>query len=361
MTILVFGTSTDVAPSLTTGGIALLRAAAQSEDATDGAGGRSSTVGIVTADGQYYPTLQLTPRRPDCSVEHGAARSARIEENLTRVTTTLASVSATEPGLDLLRGLDYAVRGHPPGLLLIVGHGLSTTGALDVSTVGFDDDAAVLVAQLRAAGQLPALEGWSVKWLGLGAVSGAQADETRGPVLPRAIREALRSYYATIFAEGGATSIEFDDAPMAVVPPSGTAVMPIVDIPEVRSVTGSDGHTETTIPNELLGFAGDSPILPATASDVLDPLVADIKAKLIGRPGGAVTITAYVSDAPGPSDGQALSQARAEACKAYLVAAGITNPIEAVGGGVPRGETSIQNGLFSEVLAAGMRRARISY
>jgi outer membrane protein OmpA-like peptidoglycan-associated protein len=235
-------------------------------------------------------------------------------------------------------------------------------GALDVSKIGFNDDSAVLVAQLRAAGQLPALAaGWSVKWEGLGTVSGAQAVAARGPVLPRAIRETLQSYYTMIFAAGGATSIEFDDAPLAAVPPNGAAAMPVIYIPEVRAVTGSIGETETTIPNELLGFTGDSALLPSRAGDVLDPLVADIKAKLAQRPDATVTITAYVADAPGPTNGQALSQARADACAVYLVAAGVTNPIKAVGGGTPRGEAAIQNGQFSEALAAGMRRARITY
>lgn len=361
VTILALATRTDVAPSLTTGGLDVLRAAAQSDDATDGAGGRSSTVGIVTADAQYSPILQLTPRRGDCTIENGGARSALIEDNLARVTATLASMAAVEPGLDLLRGIDHAVRGRQPGVLIIIGHGLSSAGALDISTIGFDDDPAVLAAQLRAAEQLPTLTGWSVQWEGLGAVSGAQAVEAGGPVLPKIIRETLQSYYMTIFAASGATSVVFDDAPMAPAPPTGDAAMPIIDIPEVRSVTGSSGETETTIPNQLLGFAGDSAVLPPGASEILDRLAADITAKHAGHPDVMVTITAYVADAPGPTDGQVLSQARAEACKAYLIAAGITIPITAVGGGIPLGETAFQNDQFSEALAAGMRRAHIAY
>lgn len=359
--ILVSATHTDVAPALTNSGLDTLRASATSNNVTDGPGGRGSSVEIVTADGHYSPVLPLTPRRPDCSVEHGPARTTEIEENLTRVTTTLAASAATESGLDLLRGVDYAVRGQTPGLLIIIGHGLSSSGALDIGQVGFAADPAMLVAQLRAAGQLPSLAGWTVQWEGLGTVTGVQAVAAGGPVLPKSIRTTVQSYYQAILIAGGATSVMFDDAPLADHPPAGSAAMPVFTIPRVRSVTGATGKTVTTIPTELLGFAANSAVLPASAAEVLDPVVADIKMSLPGRPDAAVTITAFVADAPGPVDGMALSRARAEACKAYLVAAGIANPILVIGGGVPQGESAYQDGHFSEARAAGMRRARIEY
>lgn len=359
--VLVTATSTDDAPSLNPETRSVLRTAAEAADATDGPDGRGSSVDVVTADGQHLLTAGLTPRRLDCSIEHGPARDTVITENIDQVAAAVAHAAASRPGLDMLRAIDDATRGRAPSLLVIIGHGLSTEGALDIRSVRFDSDPAVVADQVQKVITLPRLVGWSIRWQGLGSVSGAQSVEAQGPVLPRSMRERLQGYYREILHRAGAEPIIFDDSAVTEQPATSTADMPVIPVPVVAPVPGQP-HS-ASIPGELLGFGPNSAELPVIAGDVLTPMADRILTDLKDRPGAVVTIEAFVADARTDDgvDGVQLSQARAEACRAFLIARGVTNRIDAIGRGVPPHETAWINGAWDERVAASMRRSVITW
>jgi hypothetical protein len=182
--VLASGTANEPRPSLTPQAERVLRDAAESGDVSDGRNGRGSVAVVASADtgtgGQPAEVLPLTPRRADCEVEHGFQRDNLIDTNMARVRNAVAGRAAVRPGLDLMAGIDDAVRGYSPGTLIVVSNGLSTAGGFDLRQVGWNADRADLVAQLTQRGLLRnLLPGWHVLFTGLGATAGAQPPLTK--------------------------------------------------------------------------------------------------------------------------------------------------------------------------------------
>lgn len=358
---LISATKSDVYPALPPRVFEKVGALAASEDVTDGPGGRGVPAVVSSADGQFFPAVDLTPRRGNCQVDHSSQRERLIQKNIHEFADTVASVTAKEPGLDLVQALADAVAGRDPGLLIIVSHGLSTRGAFDIRQVGWIADPADIVAQLRDRNLLPSgLAGWRVVWVGLGATAGDQAP------LPFSERATLKSYWRGICEAAGAVSCDFDDTRLDNVASGATAEMPLVEVNGVSSVVGPHGEISATISDEVLGFEGNSAALSAPGLELIEQFAGRVEAAdLSERPGASLVVTGFCADPPEstPAGLEQLSLARAQAVALALDSAlaqrGITLPVRGVGGGVAPGTTAMVDGVFVEPIAATMRRVEI--
>lgn len=353
--VVVSATATEPRPALTAKPMSLLRAAAESRDTSDGRNGKGSAARVVASAGEFSENLPLTPRRKDGSVEHGLKREALIEVNLDRVSKAVADVRATEPGLDLLRAMDNATRGAIPATLVVISHGLSTTGGFDLRQVRWDADPQAIATELSRRGLLPILTGWRVIFSGLGSTAGAQ------PPLSRPTRLKLVDYWMHICATAGG-ACESDNSQLEQVQPATTAAMPTVPVPGVDSVTGPQGEVTYAITDKLLGFRGDSAELSAAAVQYLDGIAAQIRPQLSNQPQAVVTVTGYCADPPRSTrEGlRRLSRQRAANVARVLRDAGVRNQIVVIGGGAAPGASATRGGRFDETRAAQMRRVEIT-
>jgi outer membrane protein OmpA-like peptidoglycan-associated protein len=353
--ILVSGTATEPRPAMLAGPASVVRAAAEDREVTDGANGRGRAARVVAAAGTYTATFPLTPRRPDGSVEHGLNRDTLVAGNVGRVGAAVADVRATDAGLDLVRAIDDVTRGAQPGTLIVISHGIATKGGFDLRQVGWEADPRSVADQLRDRDLLPDLTGWRVIFSGLGSTGGAQ------PPLPRPARLKLIAYWTAICAAAGGTC-EFDDTPMEPAEPASGEAMPTVAVPGVESVTGPHGELTYTVTDQLLGFPGDSAELAPAAVDYLKGIAAQIRIRTRDNPRATVTVTGYCADPPGSTtEGmKRLSRARADNVARVLREGGVTNPIEAIGGGVAPGGSATRNGQFDDARGAQMRRVEIT-
>jgi outer membrane protein OmpA-like peptidoglycan-associated protein len=354
--VLVTGTVHEPRPMLTPLAQNELRAAAESKNVTDSFGGKGSVAVVATADDQLH-LLPLTPRRGDGAVEYGLQRTTLIENNLHQVAEMVDSVGATHPGLDLLKGIDDAVRGSGPGVLIVVSNGLSTSGGLDLRQVGWNADPAQIARQLRTRHLLPDLAGWRVLFTGLGATIGEQ------PPMPKPTRDKLAAYWRAICEAAGALYCQFDDTRLDPKPPKATVETPLVKIPGVTSVTGPTGEITATLSDPVLGFAGDSAVLSPAAQDLLREIALRVNVKLADQPDSTVTIHGYTADPPesGAEDRRRLSEDRARSVAAALAANGVTHQMNIIGHGAAPGTTAMRNGVFVEAIAEHMRRVAVTY
>ncbi len=363
--VLVSGTAHEPRPSLTSRAQQALRDAAESDDAEDGHNARGSVAVLASADGEPREEFPLTPRRQNCAVEHGfIQRSTLIDRNIERVSEAVADRAAVRPGLDLLAGIDDAVRGYPPGVLIIVSHGMSTDGAFDLRRVGWGEEPGNLAAQLSQVGWLQDLmPGWQVVFAGLGQTAGDAQ-----PPLPKPIRDKLIGYWSAICeaatAPGG--SCQVDDAPLDPLPPLETAAeTPVIDVPGIEWPTGPG--EPITLYDEVLGFAPDSAVLSADAHELLRGVSERIAHDLARKPDLTIAVDGYVADPPDstPAGRQATSEARARAVSDVIVgqldARGLSARIVTTGAGTPPGMTATVDGLFDESLARQMRKVTIRY
>ncbi|MCW2899047.1 MAG: hypothetical protein JWO67_1312 [Streptosporangiaceae bacterium] len=355
--MVVSASSNEPRPEFTSRVRQLLRDAAQNGPATDGIDGTGSTAVLDTVDQQATQTFLLTPRRKDGKIEHGLQRDKLLDDNLRAIETAAAAVTSHQAGIDLLEGVNQAVRGLTPATLVVLSNGLSTAGGLDLRQVGWHADPDSIVAQLRKKGLMPRLAGWKVLFTGLGETAGAQAP------LTAPARDTVHSYWMAICKAARAASCEFDDTRLAATSPSAVLPSPTVPIEGVVSVTGPRGETTTTLSDAVLGFTANSAELGPAAQDLLQQTAARIKAALDDKPSATITVRGWTANPPGalPADLLALSSARAQAVADALVRYGVTNPITVIGGGAASDPNAMTTGHFDETTAVKMRRSEITF
>ncbi|WP_242545131.1 hypothetical protein [Amycolatopsis sp. MtRt-6] len=355
--IVASATANEPRPAVTDMARKLLVDAANSGNVSSQGSGNSSVALVSAADGAGSREVVLTPRRADGSLEHGLQRPSLIERNVQAVADTVAATAAARSGLDLLGGIDAAVRGAAPGRLIVVSSGLSTAGAFDLRQVGWDADPETVASQLAAKNALPHLENWHVLFTGLGSVAGAQ------PPLPGPTHDKLLQYWQAICARAQAAGCDFDDKRVAAHLPHATVATPVVPVPGVTSVVGPAGQVSTTVSDSALGFSGDSAVLSPGALDLLRTLAGSITGRLADRPGAVVTVRGYAADPPGSTAAgrQALADQRARAVADALGQAGVRQRVDMAGVGTQPGRTAMVGGRFDEAAAAAMRRVEINY
>jgi outer membrane protein OmpA-like peptidoglycan-associated protein len=367
--VLVSGTANEPGPSLTGRAQKILQDAADSGVADDRRNGKGSVAVVASADsgtgGRPAEVLPLTPRRANCEVEHGLQRDKLVKQNISRVEKAVQARAAVEPGLDLLAGIDYAVRGRNPGELIVVSNGMSTAGAFDLRQVHWDEAPADLVAQLTERGVLEdLLLRWHVLFTGLGATAG-----NLQPPLTKPARDTLEAYWSAICraaAPGGSCTV--DDSPLPPAPPRGTAEMPVIDVPGVSSASGPDGQVTTTLTDPVLGFGPDSAVLSSDAQELLRSVSGRIAEKIAGHAAATITVRGYVADPPDstPAGRQQTSDERAAAVSDFLQAQlghqGLSFHIDSAGAGTPPDPpTAMVSGVFDEATAAQMRKVTVTY
>lgn len=351
--VLASASTNEPRPSLPPGIESRLAEAAHSQNATDGKNGKGSLAIVTSADGETAQTLPLTPRRANGAVEHGLQRENLIDANVQRVSAAVGGLAAIRPGVDLLSGIDNAVRGVGPGTLVVLSSGLSTAGGFDLRRAGWQVEPVALATELKTRGLLPELDGWRVVMSGIGATAGTQSP------LSLPTRERLVAYWQEICRAAGAAECLFDEARLDPRPPNGHVATPDVPVPGIVSVSGPDGTTRTTLTNDVLGFAGDSAALSPAAQGVL----AELAMRIAAKPAARVVVRGFTADPPGSTEqGRAdLSAVRAGAVAAALKAAGVAVPIDSSGGGTAPGMTAMSGGVFDEGVAVKMRRVDITY
>lgn len=351
--VLASASTNEPRPSLPPGIESRLAEAAHSQNATDGKNGKGSLAIVTSADGETAQTLPLTPRRANGAVEHGLQRENLIDANVQRVSDAVGGLAAIRPGVDLLSGIDNAVRGVGPGTLVVLSSGLSTAGGFDLRRAGWQVEPVALATELKTRGLLPELDGWRVVMSGIGATAGTQSP------LSLPTRERLVAYWQEICRAAGAAECLFDEARLDPRPPNGHVATPDVPVPGIVSVSGPDGTTRTTLTNDVLGFAGDSAALSPAAQGVL----AELAMRIAAKPAARVVVRGFTADPPGSTEqGRAdLSAARAGAVAGALKAAGVAVPTDSSGGGTAPGMTAMSGGVFDEGVAVKMRRVDITY
>lgn len=246
-------TSAELAPSLTSAALDILRSLAADGD---------RCVDLMSPDGAVE-ALPLTPHR-GAEVEHGPRRLEVLEHNLTVVQQHLATLAARTPGLDTLGLLQRAARRtRPGGLLIVITSGLSTTDPVDVRRLGWDLDAGTVMAFLAAERELPDLAGRQVLLSGIGSVTGAQ------PSLRQGLRSRLAALWAAVCRVSRARSCTVDTAEPDPVPPTARNAVPVVPLPAVPAPPAAVGTLP--LPAAAL-FALDSAELGPEAEQRLRPI-----------------------------------------------------------------------------------------
>ncbi|MGW0946047.1 OmpA family protein [Streptomyces sp. NPDC002623] len=354
------GTATEPTPTLSDGIRETLQGIAESES-----GGKAD---IFESESPTRTVVHLTPLRRNGQTENiDARREKLIKENLDKATDAVNDLKASTAGMDLLEGISLAVRAYndsadTPRTLVVISSGLSTRGAVDLRQVTWQKEVKELVKELKSRDLLPQLSGWHVVFSGLGETAGAQ------PTLPQPIRDTLERYWLSICTASGAQPCSVDNSPRDKQPPAATVPEPIIPVDPIKSIQGPHGERKLVVSDSLLGFAGNSAVLPPSSQSTIES-VADKIADQFGKDQrkSVIKLTGFTADPPGSTAAgcKRLSQQRADAVSKALDKAlnerGIRVRIEAVGLGISPGTSSIDDGKFDEKQAAKMRRVEILY
>jgi outer membrane protein OmpA-like peptidoglycan-associated protein len=237
------------------------------------------------------PTVVLTPMRGEDKETDSDLASDRIAENLQTLSTHLSHIKSTSAGLDLLTGLVHAGADRHKHTIYVLSSGLSTVAPLDWRKLGWGFPTQTVIDTLRRQGNLPDLRGHDVIFTGLGLTAPPQQPLTTPE------RRKLKTFWLTLCTQSGGRCTTDDTAADTGKSPSGNAATPTVPIDPPCTYTPNPGPPTLSLSNALLGFAGDSSVLPTKANQVLKPIAASIKA------GDRVRIVGHTADY-GPLPGQ---------------------------------------------------------
>jgi hypothetical protein len=237
--------------------------------ARDMAVAQQSYFSVVVADGAPYVA------------ESGGLEAAgdtgleeQREANRKRVDDAVAAARARTPETDLLAALQVAAASiqAQPGhrRIVVLDSGLSTTGALDFTNPDLLDAVPSEIADALGTSQkLPALDGMSVDFLGLGNTAEPQAE------LDRIRRTQLQSIWTVVAETAGASSVAVES--------TSAQGLPAGDLPPVKPVPMPPGYSCTdnvmTITGGKLAFRPYTDVFldPATAEEILRPVADQVK------------------------------------------------------------------------------------
>ncbi|WP_433598733.1 OmpA family protein [Nocardia sp. CA-135953] len=289
-------------------------------------------------------------------VEHGNAKDRKIHENIAALKQDLANLHAPAPGLDVAGPLDAASQ-HPGSRIVVLSSGLSTVAPVDLVALtanGWMFDPAPVADSIQRQGRLN-LTGHHVTFAGLGVVGGSTQ-----PRLPAFARKQLEALWLRICEKAGADRCDIAESEPVAAPPRATLPVPVVPVP--AAYTDADGCARyAQLDDQTLHFAPDSAALPASADEVLQPLVESARRCQVRQ----VDITGHIACTTlDGRDSSNLSGRRAQAVASRLVALGL--PASLLGTVVGRGadEPVIPNltsdGRFIESAAVLNRRVEVT-
>lgn len=271
------------------------------------------------------------------------------------------SITATE-GADFIQAFTVAARSFDSTatssnkVIVVVGNGLQTTGQVNFSDTGIPQMSAIsgLITQLEQQGALPDLQGATVDWIGMGVTDGTNQEKFNEQSL-----DALTAFWtAFILASNGHIGSIQGEITAGTPDPKSIKTNAIAALP--------DACVEATLTSEQ-GF-NFLPNLPefidiAQARIGAESIAQELKSKKGCT--GTITVTGYTASGVDQSlyeygSNYALSLQRAEAFKQLLVEAGVSVPIEAVGGDKGPFNDWDSSGKFSEELGKQNRMVVIS-
>ena len=250
------------------------------------------------------------------TTKNGPAREDERKKNLAGIGAALQGVQSTTPEANPLEALALAARSvkayGSTGTVVLADSGLQTTGALNYTKDGMLlAEPQELATAVKAAGQLPDLNGITVALTGIGDTIAPQAP------LDNATRARLGQQWAALATAAGAACVYLDVKPNAQASPTGAP-----DVSEVTPPPPPVFEFDTPIPlrDDVLAFKDNSPELidPAAAQASLAALVTGLKAST-----GEILLTGTTASGGAKSGRQQLSAQRAQTAKDLLVQMGI--------------------------------------
>lgn len=278
----------------------------------------SSGFRLVRVDGDgtiSSKIIDATPKLPDGEVAKVDARKRDATNALLEnLKGDINGDGATVSGESLLGGLQRLTNLDTTKPVILIGSLLDTASPFDFRSLGFDADVPELVDQLKAADELPKLDGAVVSIV----VRGTAGDQPQLRTVQNDYRQAA---WTTVLKASGASSVSLSYPDGST--PTVTVPSPVVPIPPAPSTPVVPESTPTGTRCTLLGgtyFQPDKPVLLDRAATVeaIRKCVAAIP------PDAKVTVTGFTAGTdPKSSFALALSQQRADVVRDLLVDRGI--------------------------------------
>lgn len=276
-------------------------------------------VSAFTVEGMPKPYGDYDIQKPDKSITD-TKRKQLARQNTNSIIYDCSLATATTEEVDTLSAIRLSADALQASSasnkeMLIYDSGLCTTGLLSqVSNDVLSAAPELITEKLGDIHSLPNLNGVTVKWVGLGAVSGEQ-DE-----IPDSYKYKLKELWiAIIVASGG--EVEFDTTPVY-----GEEIEGLPDVSTVSFVKDSldIDFSDATAVKKPIRFDESTIKFIADRAEFIDPIaakeaLAPIAEILIDNPTLNIIVAGTTASA---GDGYTLSSKRAQACKDILVSMG---------------------------------------
>jgi len=251
----------------------VLPAAMQDKLLQAGLAHRTIELDRVGYTGDASPSyMDMTPRTGPSSTDpalriHSRAVSA-IDAKITGIQADVNSAAAgTDGGRALFAGLTRTTFSDAP--VIIVSSGLDLANPDNFRKLDWSVPASVVVADVKNAGELPALHG-PVTFV-LVPTTGAQQQ------LDQAQKNYIQAIWTAILKAAGATSVTFIDATQTVAgsaaPSAPTVTIPPLTGTPVRQVPVGNNKVTCTVPDSYFVFGKAGLISPAQTVQNLTPCV----------------------------------------------------------------------------------------
>lgn len=287
-------------------------------------------VSTFTVEGVPRPQGDYDITKPDKSITD-TKRKQLARQNANSIIYDCSLAAATTEEVDTLSALKLSANALQSSSasrkeMLVYDSGLCTTGLLSqVSNDVLSANTELIIEKLGDIHSLPDLEGVTVKWVGLGVVSGEQSE------IPDSYKHKLEELWtAIIVASGG--KVEFDRIPVF-----GDEAEGLPDVSTVAFVQDSlniDFSDIAAVKDGPIKFGESTIKFVANSAEFINfesarEALTPIAKILIDNPTFNIIVAGTTASA---GDGYALSLKRAQACKDILVSMG-ANPeqIECIG------------------------------
>ena len=207
---------------------AAIRIAGSAREMLEQAGAQHQVVRVVRIDGNgavSTSATDMTPRvdgKPDGEPLKVAERAAKeIDRLIGTLERQLNEKSSIVGGEALFAGLSRA-RIDVSRPVFVFSSGLDTTDPVDFRKLAFDVSPATLAAELRKAGELPALQGAAITFVMLG-------ESGRQPVLRRPQIVYREAVWTALLRTAGAPTVQYEYPDSE--PSTSTLPAPVVPIP----------------------------------------------------------------------------------------------------------------------------------
>lgn len=282
-------------------------------------------VSAFIVDGDPYAVCNYNITAPDKKID-AAKRKQLASNNTKQIMAEMSAASAKTPEIDTLSAIAmsadtlHSTSGEAELSMIVYDSGLSTTSLLNFAAQNIiDEPVESIVSQLEAYHAIPNLESVHVVWIGLGQTCGEQSNLTAD------YKYKLQEIWKAILEAGGAGSVTFDKSPLSSEEYQGElpkcSVVPVVTdslelaaAEEMPEIVKWDG-------NSNIQFLGDKAefVNPDAVMEEIKPVVE----YLTENSEKGVYVFGMTATIPGGDLGIKLSEARANACRDVLLAAGV--------------------------------------